>query len=368
MVLHSVRLQTKWLRKWLEWGIMDQQASDSVVDTDIIQAFVACGPGRQPYAQPGRVTDFLGISTRTAYIDSIAHLAGTVETPPIPANFHASQLEWAGTLRSALQTERTFVAIELGAGWCPWLLAGAVAAERCGAEELKLCGVEACSGHVEYARQHFLDNPLESAHVELLHGIAGVRDGYEKFPDVDNPAGNWGAAAFIAGSVGHQETQARYSGVRRLARLVRAGSLRAWQCLPGQSPGKRLRSYALSPLIEQHDWVDLLHVDIQGHEFDVLNAAIEQLCQRVKRIVIGTHSESLATQLRKLLESRDWLLEAEEACQVSRSRGKESLLIDGCQVWRNSRWLPAVTKSDLSKVDSTGYDPSAVVKANRRVA
>ena len=126
-------------------GNMDQQAKDSVADSDIIQAFVPRRPESRPQAQPGRVTDFLGIGTRVAYIDSIAHLAGIVEEPPIPANFHASQLEWAGTLRSALQTERKFIAIELGAGWCPWLLAGAVAARRCGAKRLVLCGVEGLS-------------------------------------------------------------------------------------------------------------------------------------------------------------------------------------------------------------------------------
>ncbi len=347
---------------------MDKQHIETVADTDIIRAFAARRAESQPKAQPGRVTDFLGIGTRVAYIDSIAHLAGTVEEPPIPANFHASQLEWAGTLRSALQTERKYIAVELGAGWCPWLLAGAVAAQGCGAKEVSLCGVEACSGHVEYARQHFQDNPLESAQVELLHGIAGVRDGYEKFPEVDHPAGNWGAAAIIAGSIGHREAQARYSGVRRLARLARTGAIRAWQSLPGQSPGKRLRSYALSPLIARHVWVDLLHVDIQGHEYDVLNVAIGQLCQRVKRIVVGTHSESLATQLRQLLGARDWVLEAEEACQVSRSRGKESLLIDGCQVWRNRRWLPAVVSADLGKVDFMGHDRWGVGEVTRRAA
>ncbi len=97
---------------------------DSITDTQVIRAFAR----QSPQPQADRVTDFLGIRTRVSTITSIAHLAGTVEPPPIPANFHASQLEWAGALRAALQTEQRFVAIELGAGWCPWLLAGAVAA------------------------------------------------------------------------------------------------------------------------------------------------------------------------------------------------------------------------------------------------
>jgi hypothetical protein len=320
---------------------------DTIADTQVIRAFARHSP--QP--QAGRVTDFLGIRTRVSTITSIAHLAGTVEPPPIPANFHASQLEWAGVLRAALQTEQRFVAIELGAGWCPWLLAGAVAAQRCGAQKFSLCGVEACRGHVEFAHQHFQDNPLNGIQLELLHGVAGVQDGFEDFPEIDDPANNWGASAIIAGSNSHQEVLARYRGLRRFSRMARIGTRRLLRRLTGGSSVTRLRSYALASLVERSESIDLLHIDIQGHEFDVVEAALEAVCQRVKRMVIGTHSEHLSQQLRDLLVHREWSLEAEEACQVHRSRGKESLVIDGCQVWRNTRLQAQLAASDLAKVD-----------------
>ena len=304
-----------------------------------------------PQPQAERVTDFLGVRTRVSTIASIAHLAGTVEPPPIPANFHASQLEWAGALRAALQTTRKFVAIELGAGWCPWLSAGAVAAQRCGAREFDLCGVEACRGHVEFAQQHFQDNPIDSAQIELLHGIAGVHDGFEDFPEIEDPANNWGASAIIAGSDSHREVLARYSGLRRVSRLARIGTSRLLRQLMGIQSVSRLRSYALATLVRRSESVDLLHIDIQGHEFDVVQAALEAVCQRVKRMVIGTHSERISQQLRDLLSHHGWELEAEEACQVHRSRGKESLVLDGCQVWRNTRLQSALQASDLARVD-----------------
>ncbi len=318
-----------------------------IADTEVIRAFV----GQRILPQPERVTDFLGICTRVSTIASIAHLAGTVEPPPIPANFHASQLEWAGALRAALQTQPRFVAIELGAGWCPWLVVGAVAAERCGAEEFDLCGVEACREHVEFAKQHFQDNPLPRAHIELMHGVAGVRDGFEDFPEIDDPARNWGAAAIIAGSDNHQGVLARYSGLRRFSRMARTGTGKLLRRLTGGSSVTRLRSYALATLVERAASVDMLHVDIQGHEFDVISAALTTVCQRVKRMVIGTHSQDISQHLRDLLGLHDWCLEAEEACTVHRSRGKECLVLDGCQVWRNSRLLSPLQASDLLKVD-----------------
>lgn len=318
-----------------------------IADTEVIRAFV----GRRSLPHPERVTDFLGISTRVSTIATIAHLAGTVEPPPIPANFHASQLEWAGALRAALQTQTRFVAIELGAGWCPWLVVGAVAAQRCGAREFDLCGVEACRGHVEFAKQHFQDNPLAGAHIELLHGVAGVHDGFEDFPAIDDPANNWGAAAIIAGSDNHQGVLARYSGLRRFSRMARMGTGKLLRRLTGASSVTRLRSYALAPLVERSESVDLLHVDIQGHEFDVISAALAAVCERVKRMVIGTHSKNISQQLRELLVVHNWCLEAEEACEVHRSRGKESLVLDGCQVWRNNRLLLPLQVNDLLRVD-----------------
>ncbi len=113
----------------------------------------------------------------------------------------------------------------------------------------------------------------------------------------------------------------------------------------------RLRSYALATLVRRFESVDLLHIDIQGHEFDVVQAALETVCQRVKRMVIGTHSEPISQRLRELLARHEWSLEAEEACEVHRSRGKESLVVDGCQVWRNRCLQMPLEASELARVD-----------------
>lgn len=332
-----------------------------ITDAQIIQAFSLS----HQRSHADSIVDFLGIRTRTAYISHLSQLAGTVEGYPAPANFHASQLEWAGTLRAALQSEAEFAAIELGAGWCPWLVASAVAAERCGATAFRLTGVEACSEHLTYAAQHVNDNlmcqpALAAAQVQLLLGIAGVEDGTAEFPEIDDPAGNWGAAAVIAGQPSPAMSLTRYSGVRKWFRRWRT-TVQSWRGrLSGQSGLARLPSYSLTTLLAPFAQVDLLHVDIQGHEYEVLDAGIESVCRQVKRAVIGTHSPSLADQVRQLLSARDWVLEAEEACQMQRSRGKESLLIDGCQVWRNPSLQAKLTANQLIRADRRSQLRNAV--------
>jgi FkbM family methyltransferase len=278
-------------------------------DESVLRAFA-------PYAGPGTsgyITDFLGVRTRTSFISSLSHHGGAVEGYPIPANFHATGLEWAGTLRAALEAVDELVAVELGAGWGPWLVTAAKAAERRGVRRARLVGVEGSRGHVAYMREHFADNGLDPAAHALVHGIAGPADGEAEFPVLADPAAEWGAAAVLA------------SGERP----------------PAGGATERVRTYSLDTLLKPFTVVDLVHIDIQGHEFEVVAAARDVLRQKVKRVVVGTHGRKIEEQLLNELPSRGWQLEAEEPCIYQQSAGAMQLYIDGCQVWRNTALHPA---------------------------
>ena len=54
--------------------------------------------------------------------------------------------------------------------------------------------------------------------------------------------------------------------------------------------------------------VDLIHIDVQGVEYGVIEAAIDVLDERVRAMFIGTHSRLIEGQLLDLLHSHGWQL------------------------------------------------------------
>jgi len=277
---------------------------------DVLDRF----PPWQGSGEPGYWIDFLGVRTRCAYLpDTYGVLSGCVEGPPGQerAPLHETA-EWIGTLRSVLEAEPRgrLTAIELGAGWGPWLVGAAKAAGRIGIGEIHLVGVEGAESHMRFMLQHFADNGLDPARHHLLHGVAGPRDGVARFPRLADPRDDWGGVAEFEAPALPPEADAGFDEVR---------------------------CYGLAGLIEPHDRVDLIHCDVQGAELDVLAAAMEPLNRRVRRLVIGTHARSIEAQLLDLFSAARWRLEDEGACRLIQdgASGALGLVRDGYQVWAN---------------------------------
>lgn len=82
-----------------------------------------------PDAMPGFITDFLGVRTRAAFVKGAERLAGNVLGTPVPDDgWHSEAIEYIGLLKSVASANGRFTAMELGAGWAPWSIAGAAAA------------------------------------------------------------------------------------------------------------------------------------------------------------------------------------------------------------------------------------------------
>jgi FkbM family methyltransferase len=269
-------------------------------DRQDLEVFGHFPPYRGP-GKPGYITDFLGNRTAVTFVEGIANQGGTVTSYPIPADFHATALEYIGCLKSVLSARRSFAAMELGAGWGPWLVTAAAAARRMGIGEVHLVGVEAAPSHLEMLRQHLRENGLESS-TEIIHGVAADRNGTRHFPELKAPAVQWGGRA----------------DDDSLGQLV-------------ETP-----AYTLGHLIGKR-FFDLVHIDIQGDEHVVLEASLDSVGARVRRLVIGTHGRPIEARLLALLSEAGWSLEHEQPCvvQVDRPLGIGS--IDGCQVWLNPR-------------------------------
>jgi hypothetical protein len=294
---------------------------------------------------PGFVTDFLGVRTRLSYFAGIDHYSGLVESYPVPCNFHANAIEWAGVLRSVAEAEGPgFVALELGAGWGPWLVTAGVAARLKGLADVRLVGVEGSCKHLEFLRSHFRDNGFDPADHQLLQGIVGPYNGTAHFPIIAEGDANWGAEATFQVRLAVAPSAPTRSLVRRIGRpMLRVlRNMKARLRDQGAAQATTVRTeklpcYSLRTLLEPYPAADVVHIDIQGAEHDVVAASRGVLEAKVRRLVIGTHGRLIEERLLNELAGRGWRLESEEPC-VFEQRGEHVYLHrDGCQVWNNPR-------------------------------
>ena len=91
-------------------------------------------------------------------------------------------------------------------------------------------------------------------------------------------------------------------------------------------------------LATQPVW-DLVHIDVQGSEVEICRAGLAGLQERVRWLVIGTHSRVIEGALIALLRDAGWVLENEKPCRFTFSPTALDLVamttLDGTQVWRN---------------------------------
>lgn len=280
-----------------------------LADMDVLRQFAPFSSATPP---AGAYSNFIGAVTRTEFLHpSLAWKAGSVEGVPSDESPTLHGLaEWVGSLRSVLEAQDRFVAVELGAGWAPWLVSTALAARRRGISDLSLVGVEGSEDHHAWMRAHFEDNGLNPEDHSLLHAVIGAEDGVAYFPKLHDPTLDYGANAV-------------FNDDERDAAVIR-GALERVDCvgLPG--------------LLRRTGRVDLLHMDIQGHERAVLEVSMSEMNQYVRRAVIGTHSRMNDAVLFDLFVANGWVLEYEKpTALVQNPDGSLHFPVDGEQVWRN---------------------------------
>jgi len=265
--------------------------------------------------EAGFFKNFLGAKTALGYVPTTLNMSGVVEGLPVPASTHSEAIEWVGMIRAVDQAKERFVAVELGAGWGPWIVSSGVAARDKGIKDIHLTGVEADAGKVAFMKEHLSDNGFDPDEHQLLHGVVGPSDGFAYFPEINSQKDYGGEAVFVESE---DEVEQSLSGP-------------FWR----NTKHVKLDCYSLGRIIGDLP-VDLCHFDIQGAEFSVLSSAREIAKAKIKRLVIGTHSRMIEAQLFDLLTSDGWVLENEKPCKFQTCSGKFVATLDGTQVWRNS--------------------------------
>ena len=277
--------------------------------------------GRTFEPAPGFVTDFLGVQTRTAFIAGLTAPQGALMGLPIPIDhIHAEAIEWIGLLKCVLAARDRFVAMELGAGWGPWIVAGAVAARHVGITDIQLTAVEADPGHVAFMQDHLRDNGLDPAAHALIQAAVGPQAGRARWHVCADPAADWGSRPVT-------DAGAATDHVGR--------PLETWLDID---------IVAFCDLLVRQPVWDLVHIDVQGWEADLCRSAPALLDSRVRWLVIGTHDPHQHGLVMHQMHAQGWELENEKPPRMQWRSGAPTLqsmgTLDGTQVWRNPKLVP----------------------------
>ncbi len=266
-------------------------------------------------SEPGFITEVYGIRTRVKSLwPEMADHDGAVVGVPSPGNWHWEATEWLAVMRSVLSAQGRYRIMELGAGWGPAAVAGSVLARRRGLTDVQATAVEAEPHHYETVRQHFLDNGLDPSEHVLINAAVGVHGGVARWPIAGDNETLYGNRPMDANGdyLGRAIGRTRRVEVRGFRSLLKAETV----------------------------W-DLVHIDVQGGEFDICRSALTRLNRRVARVCLGVHSRKLDGDLFDLFWRAGWVLEGESPTRFIFYPGAKSqeamTSADGTQVWRNPR-------------------------------
>lgn len=269
------------------------------------QRVLSCASGEHVY-------DFIGAATRVSFKRGWGRHAapkGREVRPNFPPK-NEHYLDWVAVLTAVSRADGTFRMAELGAGWAPWIVRAALATRQCsGIEHTELLAVEADPTHHKWILEHFEDNGLVASKFHLILGAVGSSSEILRFPVINDPDVDYGASLEKA---------------KKMADTI------------------EVRGYTISELLDHFSGpLDLLHVDIQGAEYECVPTSMETLKLKVKTVMIGTHiSDSLHYDLAKLFRLSGW----QELINLPRNRTSatpwgEIDMNDGFLLFENPRFF-----------------------------
>jgi FkbM family methyltransferase len=249
---------------------------------------------------------------------------------PVPDDgYHAETIEYVALVDSVDRAAPShYCVVEIGAAWGPWISLGGTLARRTGRAAITLVGVEADPDRFQLVAEQLIANQLRPqdplpgqaasgdwtlagrVRCRLIQGAAGAKPGILWFPKLN--IADLGAAA------SNEKLDLDYRGA--------------------EVESYEVKAYMLDDILDGVDHVDLLHVDIQGSEFELLRHNLDLLAAKVDAMLIGTHSRKIEGDLVELLLGAGWRLHREKPCRVDWTLDTPDLtgrtVTDGCQYWR----------------------------------
>ena len=275
-------------------------------------------PWTERSAEPGFIVDSLGIRTRAHFVEGGEALSGRLSGLPFPSDFHAEAMEWVALVRALRAAQGRLRMAELGAGWGPWTAAAFVLARRLGVEDVRLHAVEADPALFGWLEQHLADNAIAPEAVRLHQAAIGESPGEVLWPGRAAGAADYGARPMEAAGRDHR-------GIAVAA-------------------AQRVRVLPIAELLEMEPSWDLVHMDLQGLEARLCATAMPLLRERVRHVVVATHSAALDAACFALFQEAGWDGLNHLLPRVTHRRHAASIEamteLDGTQLWRNPALTP----------------------------
>jgi FkbM family methyltransferase len=268
----------------------------------------------------GHQANFLGQFTRPAFNSDIVPSDGPV-AGKFPRIDQEEIFEWITLLEAVLEAKDTFTMAELGAGFGRWLVAGACAIRQRRPDlAIRLIGVEAEPTHFGWMKEHLRDNGINPDNHRLIQAAA-TSDGRPVHFTFGHPA-EWYGQSIIEPGVAFGD----------------------WP----QATVSEAASTTIRRILRGFDYVDLIDMDIQGAELECVNADIDCLTKRVRRVFVATHSGAIHDETQKIFTGAGW---RSVALYPPGTRAlTEFGLIDfqdGVQHWGNPKLSPSAPRSRI---------------------
>jgi FkbM family methyltransferase len=277
--------------------------------------------------------DWSGVRTRIPMLPwAPQELSGKVSTKlPIPDDGYRSEAEEYVALSVAIMNSGDqFSIVEIGAGWSPWVASGASIARRMG-KKVKGVSVEADASRCKWAVQHMNDNNLRP---HLINGdVDSVKSQLnESWPEADVLVINaaiWKDFSTLSFPV---LSDLDMGGAVSSSRDNHQVDYRGISIDHVDVPSCTFDS--ITKLIPK---IDLLHIDVQGAEYDFIEHSVDRVEESVTFMLVGTHSRLIEGRIQELLLSKGWSLLIDEP-SGSQFNGERPSLTgftyrDGVQLW-----------------------------------
>jgi FkbM family methyltransferase len=246
-------------------------------DTGILNRYKA--PASDLVAEQGCFTNWLGLRTEASMFASCEQITGRIfaDVPLSDDGVYGGVAEYASFLTAIEQSrdQGRFNAIELGAGWGPWISGVGKVCQRLGFSEINLLGVEADRDKCRLMKEHMARNRINA---KVTHGAAWKEDTTLRFPVIHSQ--DHGAAATAKTDIkDYRGFEQRYVEVP---------------------------AFSLATMCADMPIIDYMHWDIQGAELELARSGADLLNKRVRFLFVGTHSRPIEGGLIEFFYEHQW--------------------------------------------------------------